>query len=241
MAFRYEGYNWEGRKWMAVPAIVTLGEQIEEARPGTYATDGTVASRTHDKYSPNSDHRPDLDDGDVSAIDWGGSPEFLAQSTEAIRLSRDPRVKYVIHNGRIFSSYAMNGIAPYIWRPYSGANKHVTHAHLSVNSLGERDASPWDIGTQEDLPVAEAPLTDYEQAAIDSLLEDGIFTEYTVDEEGEVHAEVQLKKLAVFLQRITDKQEAADQALADAIASIEAGEPVDVNQFVKKGEQVTLT
>jgi len=241
MAFRYEGYNWEGREWQTVPAITALGLQIEEVRGGTLSTDGTVASRGHDERSPRSDHRPDYEDGDVSAIDFGGSPEFLAEVFESIRLSKDPRVKYAIHNQQIFSSYNHADGAPYTLRPYSGS-PHTHHIHISVTDAQQNDGTPWAITTQEEQEAAPVALTDYEQAAIDSLLADGVFTQYTVDEEGEVHAEVQLKKLAVFLQRIMDRQEASDAALWESIRDIEAGGSAapDLSGYVQKGEQVTL-
>jgi len=235
MAFRYEGYNWEGREWQTVPAITALGLQIEEVRPGTWATDGTVASKSHDINSPTSDHSPDADDGDVAAIDFGGGKAFLDEVTEQLRLSRDPRIKYVIYNERMFSSYARHGYDPYTWRPYSGANGHKTHAHVSVTTAGEQDASEWQL--QEDSVAEPAPLTAYEQAAIDSLLEDGVFTQWTVDEDGEVHADVALKKLAVFLMRIKDQQEAADAALQAAIDAIPRGEDAKVEIYID-GERV---
>jgi hypothetical protein len=51
-----------------------------------------------------------------------------------IRRSRDPRVKYGISNGQMFSSYAVSGYAAWTWRPYNPKNgdKHFTHGHLSV-------------------------------------------------------------------------------------------------------------
>lgn len=237
MAFRHSGHNWEGRKWQSIPAIVVLGNQIEEARPGTYATDGTVASRAHDLASPTSHHRPDTA-GNVRALDAGGPPEWLDEYAEAMRLSRDPRIVYFIYKGRIFSNYAYGGVEPYTWREYIGANKHETHAHVSIRRDTVGDDAPFQIELPEQEIRPVPPLTDYEQEAIDSLLEDGVFTEYTVDEEGEVHAEVQLKKLAVFLMRITDKQEKADAALEAAIAALaDQPCPVSVEVFVN-GEKL---
>jgi hypothetical protein len=60
--------------------------------------------------------------------------------------SRDPRIKYVIWNRRICSSE----VSPWVWRPYSGANPHDHHVHISVKpekSLYD-DESPWKfVGT----------------------------------------------------------------------------------------------
>jgi hypothetical protein len=149
VAFRYAGVNWEGRPWRTATAITTLGKQIERLRRGTYPVDGTVASKAHDFANPNSDHRPD-EGGVVRAIDWGGDAELLAEMAEAIRLSKDSRVKYVIHRRRLFSSYPKHGYAPFVWRPYSGT-PHATHVHLSVVSgpLSE-DSKPWTL--EEDVP-----------------------------------------------------------------------------------------
>lgn len=151
MAFRYSGTAWDGQKWVAAPAIKTFGLQIEEIRPGTFAADGTVASKTHDQNSPNSDHTvwPKTGSGVVYAIDvteaGGLSIDELA---EAIRLSKDPRCKYFIHDKRMFSSYAAHGIAPWTWRSYSGYNAHIGHGHLSIHHTASlaNSTKPWDIG-----------------------------------------------------------------------------------------------
>lgn len=66
---------------------------------------------------------------------------------EAIRRSRDPRVKYIISNGRIANSYANGSSPPSAWRTYSGSNKHTKHAHLSVVATKSDcdSTSPWVI------------------------------------------------------------------------------------------------
>lgn len=153
MVFRYEGINWEGRSWQTVPAITTLGRQIEQVRPGppTYPVDGTVASRRHDQMSPTSDHRPDAD-GDVHAIDFGGPTGWIAETVEAIRVSEDVRLRYVIFDGRMYSVYPKSGYDPFEWRPYLGPSPHRTHAHLSVRRDPEfaNIDDPWIL--EEDLP-----------------------------------------------------------------------------------------
>jgi hypothetical protein len=53
---------------------------------------------------------------------------------EAIRASKDPRVKYIIWNARIARSFVKNGHAPWTWLPYTGANKHTHHIHVSVKA-----------------------------------------------------------------------------------------------------------
>lgn len=91
---------------------------------------GDAAHRTRD-----SDHNPWVDGGVVTAFDitddilHGCQVSFIA---EAIRASRDPRVKYVIYNRRMFSSYVARGVPAWEWRPYTGSNPHVKHMHISV-------------------------------------------------------------------------------------------------------------
>lgn len=147
--FRYSGVNWEGRDWQVASPIETLGDQLEELVPQRFPVDGTVASRGHDQSSPNSDHRPD-GDGTVRAIDFGGSPEWLFDIAEAIRLSQDPRVRYVIHDGRMYSSYPKPGYPPYTWRPYSGASPHTTHVHVSTAAAGDNDPAEWQLDPEGD-------------------------------------------------------------------------------------------
>ena len=149
MAFRYRGRNWEGRLWFTVPAVTTLGKQIEQARPGTYATDGTVASKAHDLASPNSDHRPD-ESGAVRAIDAGGTPEFLGFLTGDLAAGRDPRLSYMIYNGRILRSYRRLWRLPWQWYKYTGASPHEKHAHISVvSSMVGYDGRPWALPSLE--------------------------------------------------------------------------------------------
>lgn len=154
--FSRSGTNWEGRAWHLAPSLSILANQVDAAYPTGHAADGTVASKSHDANNPWSDHRPTpwTGPGRVDAIDVGEVTENDAfNQAEAIRRSRDPRVKYLIHEDRIFSSYAMGSIPPYTWRPYSGPNPHASHYHLSVLDSGANNMAVWDIGT----PAAPAP------------------------------------------------------------------------------------
>ena len=143
MAFRFKGTNHAGQKWRAAGAIVTFGQQIEGLRPGTFKHDGTVASKRHDERSPTSDHRPKprTGVGVVRALDFTEtSPGLVDEVGEALRLSKDPRISYFIHNKRIFSSSRTKKFKAWEWRPYTGSDPHTTHGHLSVVSgeLGEQ-------------------------------------------------------------------------------------------------------
>jgi hypothetical protein len=128
-----------------------LKDQIDAAYPGrSISSDGWVGDAAH--AARVSDHNPDAD-GVVRARDF---TEDLAiglsmnQIAEDIRVSRDKRVKYVIHEGRMFSSYSTSARAAWEWGPYTGINAHLTHMHVSV--LGPSsvydDRSEWQIGVQ---------------------------------------------------------------------------------------------
>ena len=183
--FRQGGINWEGRPWAVSAAIQALIVQVEAAWDIRHPTDGTVASRGHDRRNPRSDHRPSRVSpaGIVRAVDIGETVEDRGELlAEQIRQSRDPRVRYVIHEQRLFSSYDHRNGPPYMWRRYSGANPHANHVHVSVLRSGDRDGRPWQIdlgGTLAALQIIdlqaalnEAGATDHEDKV---LKEDDIY------------------------------------------------------------------
>lgn len=64
--------------------------------------------------------------------------------TEALRLSRDARIDYVIFNRRIFSGHQVGSVKPYAWRHYAGPDPHDTHFHVQVRAVASSDGSaPW--------------------------------------------------------------------------------------------------
>jgi hypothetical protein len=149
MRFRTSGTNWEGRRWVLASGLMVLARQIDEFDSKSHPADGTVASRAHDQNSPSSDHRPKPYSGTgvVRAIDFGENTEDDAFNIlESIRLSRDKRVKYCIHERRMFSSYASGGVAPFTWRAYSGPAPHDTHGHCSTLEQYDTETYPWMIG-----------------------------------------------------------------------------------------------
>jgi len=169
--FRYQGVAWDGEEWRLVPSLVVLGDQISDEFPERRLVDGTVAGRQHDTNNPASDHT--VKNGLVRALDAGGTYDQLWQMTEAIRLSKDPRVLYVIFNGRMFSSYSKNGIPPFTWRTYTGYSPHSHHFHISVRGENQAQIQLWDIGV-------ELPMTDHPYTPPENL----------TDEEGEVFKKV---------------------------------------------------
>jgi peptidoglycan hydrolase-like protein with peptidoglycan-binding domain len=87
----------------------------------------------------------------VSAIDITHDPKGGCDSyklAETLRLKKDRRIKYVISNGKIFSSIT----SPWQWRPYSGSNRHDKHVHCSVQSSKALydDTDDWNLGDMFD-------------------------------------------------------------------------------------------
>jgi hypothetical protein len=125
--------------WRLAKSLVQLREQINAIAPSrSKASDGTIGDASH--RSRASDHNPWITEGRVgivSAMDIthdranGCDAEAVAES---IRASKDNRVKYIIWNRRIMSSYAVNQKPAWVWRPYTGRNGHTHHVHVSVNS-----------------------------------------------------------------------------------------------------------
>lgn len=115
--------------WRVALSLEVLLEQLNEAAPfRSKISDGSIGDPAHS--SRESDHNPNPL-GVVCARDFTHDPANNADMNEwaeALRASRDPRIKYVIWNRRIFSSTE----APWIWRAYSGINPHDHHMHVSV-------------------------------------------------------------------------------------------------------------
>lgn len=138
---------------MSPTSIRVLGAQIDaEISDRPTGADGTVASKQHDKVSPNSDHRPipTTGSGVVRAIDVTVTRAQGDQITEAMRLSRDDRIKYVIYNRRTFSR-------DWKWRSYTGPAPHDSHFHLSTIESGDDDARAWQLGTGQP-PIVETDM-----------------------------------------------------------------------------------
>lgn len=141
--------------WRMANSLDVLLTQINALSPNrSKASDGGIGNAEHSART--SDHNPD-DDGVVKARDFTHDPAHGIDSeklAEAIRLSRDSRVKYIISNRKICSGSGQDHPA-WVWRPYTGANPHNHHCHISV----KRDrphydsTTPWDLirlGVTED-------------------------------------------------------------------------------------------
>lgn len=135
-----------------------LLKQLNEHAPARSKTsDGSIGDTAH--QSRSSAHNPqataDSSDGNdpdsqVDARDFTHDPAHGAdmnEMTEAIRLSRDPRIELVIWNGRQFSSYATSSRRAWEWGLYSGTNDHSRHAHVQVRDVGNDNTALWKVFT----------------------------------------------------------------------------------------------
>lgn len=124
--------------WRVAKSLERLRAQINAMAPNrSKISDGGIGDPAHAKR--NSDHNPWVDfdgrRGVVTARDFTHDPSGGCDAgavAERLRVSQDPRIKYIISNSRIASSAAKDGQPPWAWRPYTGKNKHDHHFHISV-------------------------------------------------------------------------------------------------------------
>lgn len=145
--------------WRLAKALEGLRSQINAAYPNRKkASDGTIGDAAH--ASRSSDHNPWVKDGSVGVVTGmdithdpvsGVNSQAIADSLVA---SKDPRIKYIISNGRIVSGSGQSQPA-WKWRKYTGANKHNKHVHISVKGTKKfyDDTQPWALDTTT--PVAQ--------------------------------------------------------------------------------------
>lgn len=110
------------------PHLTSFLNGVNRDYPGRKkASDGTWGDRAH--QARKSDHNT----GD--AVDITHDPASGADGdTIAARALKDPNVKYVIWNRRIYNT-ARPG-----WRKYTGSNPHTQHVHISFKRTGKRVA-----------------------------------------------------------------------------------------------------
>jgi hypothetical protein len=140
--------------WRLANSLYTYFGQINAMAPArSKISDGTIGDAAH--QGTTSDHNPNNFPGwgtdIVTAADVTHDPAHgcdINSIAEALRLSRDARIKYFIWNRRMFSSYWSGGISPWVWRPYYGTNPHTSHGHLSVVGDARADGThSWSIGS----------------------------------------------------------------------------------------------
>ena len=125
-------------------AGVQLRDQVDTWFPDRRtASDGWVGDSRHS--TRKSDHNPDQF-GWVRAVDIDSrlesSDSLAPYLADQIRIAAksDPRISYVIYNGRICSK-----ILNWRWRKYKGINPHKRHLHCSFTKLGDLNGQPFDI------------------------------------------------------------------------------------------------
>ncbi len=208
----------EGNQWRIAEALETLRRQINALAPNrSKASDGGIGDAAH--ASRSSDHNPWVREGAmgvVTARDFTHDPAGACDGTalaEALRASRDPRIKYLIWNRRICAAEAIGGQQPWAWRPYTGTNGHTHHVHLSVASAKALYDSnqPWTLGASlkpGTAPSAPAP------ASPPSLVPPPADTAARNTAMAELNAAAKaLSELTSLLQRLADLQDSADPAV----------------------------
>lgn len=144
-----------GQGWKLAAALITMEAQVNAKFPKrAKGSDGSIGDLAH--AARTSDHN--VRNGYCHALDLTHDPASGFDSykfADHLLKVQDPRLKYVISNGRIGSGPA--GPSPGVWREYTGANAHAHHVHISTNDLGEKDAKQWNIGTAPVVPQADAP------------------------------------------------------------------------------------
>lgn len=139
---------WKGdNRNRLAKSLVTLIDDVTQKFPNRNTrNDGTIGDLAHQNRV--SDHNPAVHHGGkgiVTALDITHDPAHgfdAGAFAESLRQNRDPRIKYVIFNGRIFNSKEH----AWEWRDRKkGRGDHSEHVHVSV--LGEPalfdDESPW--------------------------------------------------------------------------------------------------
>ena len=134
------------KPWRVAKSLLALREQINALAPDRdRESDGAIGDEIH--RTRNSDHNPWVEEGNmgvVTAIDVTHAPSTGCDANavaESIRAAKDSRIKYIIWNRQIASSYATDGVAAWTWRRYSGTNPHTHHIHISVKP----DKSSYDL------------------------------------------------------------------------------------------------
>lgn len=137
--------------WRPAPSVkLGLTEATMRWPTRNTSADGIIGDTAH--QSRTSDHNPDSR-GVVHAFDLTHDPAHGVDCNQLAGLivtRKDPRVRYVIWDGRIckgpWSDSVLAGRAqPWRWEPYTGPSPHTHHMHVSVGYAitAENDVRPW--------------------------------------------------------------------------------------------------
>jgi len=125
--------------WRVAKSLQQLLKELNIVAPQRdKASDGAIGDERH--ATTDSDHNPWVQDagkGVVTARDFTHDPanganmhDFVAQLVKR----RDPRIKYIIWDRKMWRSYAKGKLPAWSPSPYKGRNAHTHHAHVSVQS-----------------------------------------------------------------------------------------------------------
>ena len=137
----------KGKGWQLAPSLLLIVQQFDRVYPQRdRRSDGSIGDQAH--ANRESDHNPH--DGFVHAVDIDedvAAGRDLASFAAALEASRDPRIRYVIYEGRILKAYPSNGKPAWTWHRYTGPNAHTQHLHLSINRTASArdDLRPWPL------------------------------------------------------------------------------------------------
>lgn len=156
--------------WRLARSLDRLRTEINQLSPNrSKLSDGTIGDAAH--ASRTSDHNPWVKDGSmgiVTGMDLTHDPAHGIDSyslAEQLRLSQDPRIKYIISNGRIANAKPVTkggkSYAAWAWSPYTGRNRHDHHVHISVQPQKALydDQSPWLPDLKVTAKQAAKPVT----------------------------------------------------------------------------------
>ena len=158
--------------WRVGKSLLKLRDQINDQYPNrSRISDGTIGNAEHAARS--SDHNPwyvKNGVGVVTAMDITHDPAHgldAGKFARALGATKDRRIKYLISNGQIMSG--AGGPSPWVWRPYSGPNRHDHHFHLSVESTLSDDAAPWKLTGTAPKPPITTPEDDLSAADVKAI------------------------------------------------------------------------
>lgn len=209
-----------GSGWRLAPALRLLIEQIDAAYPDRpKVSDGSIGDTAH--ADRKSDHNPS--GGLVLAVDitdWPGGA-FDPDDWARTWASRDPRVKYLISDGQIWTrARADEG-----WRTYTGVNAHKAHLHVSVLADQANNVAPWAGIGRAPTPPKSIVSTTREQIVAAIYLRDD-----TKDSKGR-----DAGRIGRFsddsVAHLTGPEWEAEQALAKGFGASITLRPVTVAQF----------
>lgn len=116
-------------------SLQTVTDQIASKYPNRdRRSDGWIGDAAH--ATRKSDHNPV--DGIVHAIDLDEDGWPCATFVDQLVASKDPRLKYVIYERRIW--FPSSG-----WRAYYGSNLHTIHVHISVYQGSGDQGHKWNL------------------------------------------------------------------------------------------------